>query len=82
MGWGVPGDAPFARRALKTAPIPPISGPEHKARTTVPRFTMHLDKYSKLASWWPIWLLLSARVVLSTHVIINKHAFGLKIGLT
>ena len=27
---------------------------------------LHLSKYSELASWWPIWLLLGARVVLSS----------------
>jgi carbon starvation protein CstA len=43
-------------------------------------YAIHLNKYSKLASWWPIWLLLSARVVLSRHIKVCVHAFRPKFG--
>jgi hypothetical protein len=38
-------------------------------------YAMQLNKYSKLASWWPMWLLLGARVVLSRHIKLCVHAF-------
>ena len=31
-------------------------------------YAIHFNKHGKLASWWPIWLLLSARAVLSRHI--------------